>query len=505
MIKKIILLQIFILALCACKYSEEYKTEKEVIVSGRVLNFKTEQKEIELHIYRICQEREIITSKIDSKGNFKFRFNSTIPLESELIYNLRTTVLSYPGDSIYVEFNGNESNSDKFLNETKYSGSSSKLNSDINAFKIMLYSRFVQLNKVDLQTATMQLDIPDFELYLDTMQQGFDNFLEEFNKKISPCNDAKEWGKFLLKQNIYEAIINYAFTHPFEDQSKPPYFNIPVSFYDRFLDLSPISYSTFLNSKELPRFIDKYWHFHAFFNLLAEESYNQNLAAQGFIASATLNDSIEFLGLIKHTPDELLRQLVFAEKTRREFEALEIESYEKNQEMLSQIITEPFLRDVLAEKYLHTKEKLDNPKVSSDAILKKLEDSSAKQIMDSILIGNRDKVIYIDCWADYCGPCLAEMPNSKELMQRMKEKDVSFIYVCLNSKEKQWKALLDRFKLSGQHYFLSKTQSAEWEKAFNITGVPYYFLIDKSGTIIENGSYLGPDVAEGKIEKLLNE
>lgn len=505
MIKKIIFFQFFILALWACKQNKEYTTEKEIIVSGRVLNHSAQKEEIELNIFRICQEREIITSEIDSSGNFKFRFYSSIPLETLLMYNLGTTVLSFPGDSIYIEFNGNQNNPVKFLNETKYDGSSSKLNSDINAFKIMLNSSFVQLNKVDLQTATMQFDIQDFELYLDTMQQANDSFLEEYNKKISPCNDAKEWCNFYLKQNIYEAIVNYAFIHPFKDQSNPPYFNIPVSFYDRFLELSPINYSTFLNSKDLPRFIDKYWHFYAFFNFVAEESFNQNLSEQGYIGHAKLNDSIEFLGLIKYTPDELLRQLLFTEKIKRDLEALRVESYETNKEMLSQMITEPFLKNVITKKYTLTKEKLDNPRIASDAILNRLMDSSAKEIMDSILIGNQDKVIYIDCWADYCGPCLAEMPNSKNLMEKLKGKNVSFIYVCLNSKEKQWKALLDRFQLSGQHYFLNETQSAEWEKVFNITGVPYYFLINKNGTIIENGSYLRPEVAGEKIEKLLNE
>lgn len=505
MIKKIIFFQFLILALWACKQNKDYKTEKEIIVSGRILNFASNSKEIELHIYKICQDREIIKSELDSSGNFKFKFKSSLPLESQLVYNLRTTVLSFPGDSIYIEFNGNQHNPVKFLDETKYNGSSSKLNCDINAFKIMLYSSFVQLNKVDLQTAIMQFDIPDFELYLDTMQQANDIFLEEYNKKISPCNDAKEWSNFYLKQNIYEAIVNYALTHPFKDQSKPPYFNIPISFYDRFLELSPINYSTFLNSIELPRFIDKYWHFYAFFNFLAEESFNQNLSEQGYIGHAKLNDSIEFLGLIKYTPDELLRQLLFTEKIKRDLEALRIEPYEINKEMLNQIIKEPFLKNVLAEKYSFTKEKLDNPKISSDAILRKVLDSSAKETMDSILIRNQDKVIYIDCWADYCGPCLAEMPNSKNLMEKLKEKDVSFIYICLHSKEKQWKALLDRFQLGGQHYFLNETQSVEWEKAFNITGVPYYFLINKNGTIIENGSYLRPEVAGEKIEKLLNE
>ncbi len=494
-----------VLGIISCSQKDLYKTEKKVTISGRVVNVDTQKRNIDLHIYGICQVPEILSTDLDSTGNFNFHFKSYVPLETELKYGITLTVLTHPGDSIYVEFDGNQSNLVELLKETKFNGSSSKLNNDISAFKGMLYSNFVDLRKVDLQTATIQFDIADFELYLDTMQQEYDNLLEDFNMKISPCNEAKEWGKFLLKQNIYEAIINYAFMHQFEDKSKPAYFNIHVSFYDRLLDLTPIQYSTFLNSRYLPSFIDKYWHFYAFFNLLADESYKQNNTEPGFISSVRLNDSIVFAGLSQYTPDRLLRQLVFTEKMRRDLDALKIESYERNQEILDQIITEPFLKKPLIELYHFTKEKLDNPKIASDAILKILEDSSAKQMMDSILFTNKGKVIYIDCWSDNCGPCLAELPNSKELEEEMRDKDVVFVYVCLNSKEDVWKAIVAKHQLNGQHYFLSKNQSKEWVKAFNITGVPYYFLIDKNQAIVENGSYLRPNIAKPKIEKLLEQ
>ncbi len=504
MVKKIILFQIILLVLWSCNQNEEYNTDKKVTISGRVLNFNPQKNNIDLHIFRICKEREIITTKLDSAGKFTFSFKSHFPIETEIVYKTELTVLTHPGDSIFVEFNGNQ-NYSEVLKTVKYSGSDAKLNSDIIAFKKMLFTNYNSLNTIDQSTATMQFGVSDFELYLDTMQLGFDNFIQEFIKEVSPGNEAIEWGKFYLKQNIYNALVNYAFRHQFEDKTKPAYFNIPVSFYNRFLDITPINYSTFLNSKDLPGFIDKYWHFYAFFNLLADESHKQKQTEQGFISSVKINDSIEFAGLIKYAPDELLRQLVFTEKISREFDALKIESFENNQEIISQIITEPYLNHLITDKYAYTKEKLDHPKIASDAILKRLVGSSVNTIMDSILYSNRGKVIYIDCWADYCGPCLAEMPNSKKLMKLMKGKDVSFVYVCLNSKEKQWKALLDRFQLGGQHYFLNKTQSDEWEKVFSITGVPYYFLIDKNGTIVENGSYLRPNVTEGKIERLLKE
>lgn len=503
MIQKIIILQIFLIALWSCERKEEYKVEEKVIISGRILNHNLQKDEINLHIFRVCHEWEVITSKLDSFGNFTFEFNSIIPLETALFYKSGISVLTYPGDSIFVEFDGNQ-NYPKILETIKFMGSSVNLNNDIATFKKMLHTEYVPLNKVNLSTAVNQFDINDFNLYLDTMQNGFNNFIKEFNEVASPCNEAKQWGRFYLKQNIYNAMVDYAFQYQSNDKSKPGYFDIHVSFYSRLLDLTPLNYTSFLNSHSLHGFIDKYWHFYALFNLIADESYKNSNTEMGYLSSVPMNDSIELAGLIKYTPDKLLRQLVFTEKFRRQFDALKIESYENNQELISQIISESYLKDILKQKYCYTKEKLENPQISSDAILKTLDDSSAKSIMDSILATNKGKIIYIDCWADYCGPCLAEMPNSKSLEEKMKGKNVAFVYVCLNSKEQQWKALIDRFQLGGQHYYLDKLQSEEWEKALNITGVPYYFLINKNGIIVENGSYLRPNVAEGKIEELLN-
>jgi thioredoxin-related protein len=95
------------------------------------------------------------------------------------------------------------------------------------------------------------------------------------------------------------------------------------------------------------------------------------------------------------------------------------------------------------------------------------------------------------------------MPNSKKLMKQMAGKEVTFVYLCLDSEEKQWRTCLDKFQLGGEHYFLTKKQSSDLKGIFEINGIPHYLLFDKNGTIVEKGSYLRPDVVKDKIEGLL--
>ena len=171
--------------------------------------------------------------------------------------------------------------------------------------------------------------------------------------------------------------------------------------------------------------------------------------------------------------------------------------------MADKYITEPFLKEPLYEKYLQVKQRIENPQVHNEAILKETANFSANQIVDDILQQNKGKVIYVDFWATWCSPCLQQMPNSKIVEHEFMDKDVAFVYVCLQSDEKQWKATLDRFQLGGHHYLLSNRQSNEIRNYLKIPGEPFYLLIDENGVIKEKGNDLRPLVAKDKIREML--
>jgi thiol-disulfide isomerase/thioredoxin len=124
--------------------------------------------------------------------------------------------------------------------------------------------------------------------------------------------------------------------------------------------------------------------------------------------------------------------------------------------------------------------------------LKKYKDKDIKRVFDDIIKNNIGKVIYIDCWATYCGPCLNEFPKSNKLMVDMKDDNIEFIFLCMDSDEKKWKSVLSKYNLDGQHYLLDSNQSIELRKVLKISSVPHYILIDKSGIIAERGLHLRP-------------
>lgn len=95
------------------------------------------------------------------------------------------------------------------------------------------------------------------------------------------------------------------------------------------------------------------------------------------------------------------------------------------------------------------------------------------------------------------------MPNSKALMEELIGKDVAFVFLCIDSEEKLWKADLAEFQLEGQHYFMTGEQSNDFRNAFEVQGIPHYFLIDQEETIVEKGSHLRPNLVKDRILSML--
>ncbi len=94
----------------------------------------------------------------------------------------------------------------------------------------------------------------------------------------------------------------------------------------------------------------------------------------------------------------------------------------------------------------------------------------------------KGKVVFIDFWASWCGPCKGEMPYAKKIEEQFKGKDVVFLYVSLDADPEAWKKMLDEMQVDGIHM---RDGSGGWTgpvaTEYGIQSVPSFFLIDKQG------------------------
>lgn len=116
----------------------------------------------------------------------------------------------------------------------------------------------------------------------------------------------------------------------------------------------------------------------------------------------------------------------------------------------------------------------------------------------------KGKIVYIDVWATWCGPCIGEIPSLKALEQKFHDKDIVFVSISIDkAKDKdKWKAMIEKKELAGVQLFADNDWNSQFVKDYGIQGIPRFILVGKNGEVI-NASADRP--SSSTIEDVLNE
>jgi thiol-disulfide isomerase/thioredoxin len=115
----------------------------------------------------------------------------------------------------------------------------------------------------------------------------------------------------------------------------------------------------------------------------------------------------------------------------------------------------------------------------------------------------KGKVVYIDVWATWCGPCIAEHPYMEELQQQFEDDSVAFLAISIDSSPEPWKKMVNKKELGGIHLYAEGAWEASIIQNYAINGIPRFILIDQEGKIVNaNAARPSGSIAED-IKKLL--
>ena len=114
----------------------------------------------------------------------------------------------------------------------------------------------------------------------------------------------------------------------------------------------------------------------------------------------------------------------------------------------------------------------------------------------------RGKVVLLDFWGVWCGPCIAEMPNLKRVYATYKDQGFDIIGVSLDDKESELRDYIEENDIQWRQIYSGKRWREDpLAQQYEITGVPEPWLIDRDGTLISHKAR-GEDLERLVVEAL---
>lgn len=489
-----VILVLALLILVSWNYEDALNDKKDIVLTGKVNHYNGANANLFIDYSQPGSKaiRDVIN--ISKDGYFEYHLSSYLPLDAMLLDKktfANINFIYHPGDSIHVEFD-TKSDVLSLLKTVVFSGDGSVTNNEIVKFQILREEENLGYGVIN-PTELYKLNADSFLSEMSKVRDRQVNLLNRYVRENNPTAEAKNWSTLFANETYYHYLDDYGFEK-----------NMNKAYYDYNKSILPITMDKMICWKVLAYRINRYQSTIVKPKML--QSFSKQMEA---INAGTINvDSLVINFIFNNSTDKLLNQISLANYYSKQFEANIINGYQANQELIKIKLDDPSIYSPLQQYYKSTFDFINKPNELSSNIIKNMDSTPIKETFAKILSDNKGKVIYLDCWATWCGPCKKAMPASKDLMSRLKGKDVSFVYICIESEVKLWERLLSEFNLQGgQHYLMNKEQSGFFRNIMNVKEVPCYFLINKKGQIVEQGFHLHPSekLTEEKIIKLTEE
>jgi thiol-disulfide isomerase/thioredoxin len=507
-------------------------TEGDVTFTGNIENYQGIYKTGKLTYFdAVTRDIQDKIFTINSLGNFNFSIKLSHPLLNSIYFDVEGNYFS----NFLVEPNTNYNIS--FIGSNlRFNGTIGKENNEISdyykAINSVLGDKLSEAEKLHEKG----LSIDEYINFQKQLELENFSFLNSYCEQNSISTKIKSILQSEIKFKTAHAIINYRFDYsngfPMPRKSLPEEFytnlfkEYPLQKYEDFQSRVCIDYLSNIVSvlsSEAVKADDKINYFKSFSTFSPSEI---DMLSKLFSGDRSISKTEEFKDFLKFN-EKNLTELNRRYNVQLLLKNIDLLGTDLTKELvISQGLTKFYFSNNL-QPTVNEWEQIEN-KINNKSILNYLKkysvektttlgkgqdtnqetviNQSLEEVKSKYIDKYKGKVIYVDFYATWCGPCREEIPYAKQLYQEFKNKEIIFLNLCANSKMEDWENLKKQYELGGENYILTNEEFYLLSEIYSVKGFPTYILIDKKGDVTDYNA-LRPSAKKSlyeKIDELLN-
>jgi thiol-disulfide isomerase/thioredoxin len=381
-----------------------------------------------------------------SNGSFEQSIEISQPVTAELVYGGATLLLYLePGDDININMNGNS-----VLKTIRFTG------------KGAIHCQYLKDMKLNFENTEVALknnirfnNPSEFKVFMAGSVKDMQQYYANYPALAFFSDGFKNFATAQYNYWFAFNMLNFAWEHPLYYGESGP-MELSAFYYD-FLQQIPSCNDQSLGNKYYSFFVDQFLS-----NQKRKPEHKDQTLEQ--VAEKYLTGRTLALYKTKIWNQNITNGLNDSQKT-------DFQSFMNN-------VQDPILLNIIKKTYF----KSTNFSKGSPFPSLTLTDNNGKIVK---LDDYRGKVIYLDIWATWCGPCLNYIKKSQDLKARYKEGEVEFLYISIDGNRALWQQYLTDHTLNGIHLFgeIDVVEKASVRDVLQINQLPVFFLVDKAGNI----------------------
>ncbi len=408
---------------------------------------------------------ELDSVKIDDEGNFSLETNKLKkPITASVLISKGFGIQLFLAPGYNLSINADVTNEDSFYQTVQMSGIGSETNNYWKQFH-MLYKNLPTFGSEDWY------NIPATQFVKERLKKpNLDSFALEVSKNIfgKENNDpGKDYFKKILLEDLTWANPRQLFQYSMWN-------DVPAATVDSFISqgISP----GLLVSDD--KYIDNNLYKEVMSFGYLEHLYEKALSKDKSVLENPINAKLKIADSLYtgKTKDYVFQRFIYFE-ARGTFSTVDLDVMKHYASKINNKTAKKEVIDHIEGRRMDIKGYAKN----MPAPIFSLNDLTGKK---HSLEDYKGKVVYIDLWASWCGPCKSEMPYLKEIHTEYKDKNIEFISIAINDVpgRKFRMDFIDELQLT---WLQLEDENNFVKKNYKVSTIPRFILIDKEGRIID--------------------